>query len=97
MFTIRFQDYANKKAKKLVNKNKLLVEKISKCLIRLKNNPFDPPLNTHKVNSKNFGFKYSSSITADLRFIWDFDESSEELEIIEILDIGGHTGKNSVY
>ena len=64
---------------------------------KIKNNPFNPPLNTHRVNSKNFGFKYFSSITADLAFIWDFDEDTEELEIIEILDIGGHSGSNGVY
>ena len=81
----------------MVKKNKSLIQKIGKCLVRLKNNPFDPPLNTHKVNSKNFGIKYSSSVTTSLRFIWDFDEDTEELEITEILDIGGHSGNNSVY
>ena len=75
----------------MIKNNKSLIEKNGKCLIRFKNNPFDPPLNTHKVNSKNFGFKYSSSITAGLLFIWNFDENTEELEIIEILDIGGHS------
>ena len=81
----------------MAKKNKSLIKKIGKCLVRIKNNPFDPPLNTHKVNSKNFGFKYFSSITAGLLFILNFDENTEELEIIEILDIGGHSGSNSAY
>ena len=97
MFDVRFEKYALKKLRKLLKKNPGLQSKIDLAYERLGANPFDPPLNTHKVNSKNFGFKYSSSITADLRFIWDFDEGTEELEIIEIVDIGGHSGNNSVY
>lgn len=96
MFAIRFLDYAEKKARKLVKNNSQLQEKIGSCLIKLKHNPFDTSLKTHKVRSKLFGIKYSSSIT-DIRFIWDFDEVSQEIQVIEIYDIGGHSGQNSVY
>ena len=97
MFTIVFRDYAIKKAVKLVKKNIQLKESIAKSLYRLKNNPFDQALKTHKVNSRNFGVKYSSSITGNLRFIWDFDQESQEVRIIEILDIGGHSGSGNIY
>jgi mRNA-degrading endonuclease YafQ of YafQ-DinJ toxin-antitoxin module len=97
MFDVRLEKYAFKKLRKLLKKNLSLQSKIHLAFDRLGANPFDPPLNTHKVNSKNFGFKYSSSITPDLRFIWDFDESTQELEIIEILDIGGYSGSRGVY
>jgi mRNA-degrading endonuclease YafQ of YafQ-DinJ toxin-antitoxin module len=97
MFDIKFRDYPTKKAKKLVKKNPKLQSIIAKTLIKMKNNPFDLSLKTHKVNSKSFGFKYSSSITGDLRFIWDFDETTLEIKIIEIFDIGGHSGNSSVY
>ena len=97
MFEIKIKDYADKKAKKLVKKDKSLEEKIAKCLIKLKNNPFDQTLKTHKVNSRRFGLRYSSSITQDLRFIWDFDTKTLKLKIIQIFDIGGHSGVGGVY
>ena len=97
MFDVRFEKYALKKLRKLLKKNLSLQSKIDLAYEKLSANPLDSPLNTHKVNSKNFGFKYSSSITSDLGIIWDFDENIEELEIIEILDIGGHSGSNGVY
>lgn len=62
MFTIKFLDYAEKKARKLVKNNSILQEKIGICLIKLKNNPFGISLKTHKVRSKLFGIKYSSSV-----------------------------------
>jgi mRNA-degrading endonuclease YafQ of YafQ-DinJ toxin-antitoxin module len=38
---------------------------------------------------------YSSSISGDLRIIWEFSEN--EINIIDLLDIGGHSGSKSVY
>ena len=70
---------------------------LTSVLIKLKNNPFDTSLGTHKVISKRFDNKYSSKITGDLRLIWDFNLETEKLEIIEIYDIGGHSGTNGVY
>jgi mRNA-degrading endonuclease YafQ of YafQ-DinJ toxin-antitoxin module len=97
LFEIQIQTYATKKARKLVKKNIKLEVKIASCLVKLKNNPFDISLGTHKVNSKKFGLKYSSIITGDLRFIWDFDTESLKVQIIEIFDIGGHSGTDGVY
>lgn len=97
MFTIQFNKNSAKKVKKLLTKNTKLLVKIAKATDTLKEDPFYPSLKTHTVNSKKYGEKYSSWITGDLRFIWEFDEQNDQVEIIEILDIGGHGGSNSVY
>ena len=97
MFVIRFLDYAKKKAEKLIKNNAEIQERLNVCLINLKNNPFDLSLKTHKVRSKLFGIKYSSSVTGDIRIIWDFDEENEEIKVLEVYDIGGHSGNKSVY
>lgn len=97
MFEIVTTQYARKKSAKLLKKNPQLTKVIDQAFEKLKNNPFDFGLHTHKVNSKNFGLKFSSRINGDLRFIWDFNDQTQEIEIIEILDIGGHDGSSSVY
>jgi mRNA-degrading endonuclease YafQ of YafQ-DinJ toxin-antitoxin module len=97
MFKIQFNKNSAKKVKKLLLKNPQLLAKLSKATDTLKEDPFYPSLKTHTVNSKNYGEKYSSWITGDLRFIWEFNEENSQLEIIEILDVGGHTGGKSVY
>jgi len=96
MFTIIFLDYAKKKDSKLVKQNNKTQEQLAECLIKLKNNPFDVILKTHKVRSKLFGIKYSSTVTSDLRLIWDFNIESQEIKVLEIYDIGGHSGNNKV-
>jgi mRNA-degrading endonuclease YafQ of YafQ-DinJ toxin-antitoxin module len=96
MFQIIFNKYSAKKIKKLITKNPLLLDKIAKATDNLRIDPFYPSLKTHTVISKQFGEKYSSSITGDLRLIWHFDEQTDQVEIIEILDVGGHSGNGSV-
>lgn len=97
MFKIQFNKNSAKKVKKLLSKNSQLISKLTKATDILIEDPFYPSLNTHTVNSKKYGEKYSSRITGDLRFIWQFDQNEGVLEVIEILDIGGHTGSNGVY
>ena len=97
LFEVKFKKYSFKKLQKILKKNPNLKDKIDTVYEKLKNNPFDTSLGTHKVNSKKFGLKYSSIITGDLRFIWDFDTESLKVQIIEIFDIGGHSGTDGVY
>lgn len=97
MYNIVFHPFASKKTTKLIKNNYTLENQLTSVLIKLKNNPFDTSLRTHKVISKRFDNKYSSKITGDLRLIWDFNLETEKLEIIEIYDIGGHGGTNGVY
>ena len=85
----------DRKYKKVTKRNKILQEKIIQTLEKLKNNPFDITLDTHKSNTRKYGERYSSSVTGDIRVIWDFDK--ETITLILLLDLGGHSGKNKVY
>ncbi len=72
-----------------------LQKRIQKVLKLLEQNPSYPSLKTHKVTTKNYGDKWSSWVTGDIRIIWDYDR--ENRLIILLLDIGGHSGTHKVY
>ena len=60
----------------------------------LAQNPAAPSLRTHKVNLA--GVKvYSSSVSGDLRVIWRYADGV--LDVIDLLDVGGHEGSRGVY
>jgi mRNA interferase YafQ len=84
-----------KKSKKLISKNKHLETKLEKVLDKLQHNPFSPSLKSHKVTTKHGVSAYSCRVTGDLRIIWDFNET--EVLILDLIDIGGHSGNKSVY
>lgn len=73
----------------------LLEKRIKKALKLFEKDPYYPSLKTHKVNSRLFGKKNSIWVTGDIRIIWSYKEGT--IEIVDILDIGGHTGKGKVY
>lgn len=79
-----------RKYKKLTKNNTLLKRKIRKAIVQLARDPFHQSLRTHKVNNH-----YSSSATGDIRVIWNFD--GESVNIINLLNLGGHSGGNNVY
>jgi mRNA-degrading endonuclease YafQ of YafQ-DinJ toxin-antitoxin module len=87
--------YFKKKYVKLVKQNTVLKDKTLKVFEILQINPFTPALKTHKVDSKVKNGVFSSSITGDLRVIWQFCE--DEIDVLDLLDIGGHSGTNKVY
>ena len=87
--------YFARKYKKLIKNNYNLKSKIVSVFEFLQTNPFLPNLKTHKVDSKVKSEVYSSSISGDLRIIWEF--SQDKVRVLDLLDIGGHSGKNSVY
>ncbi len=58
-------------------------------------NPFLSNLKTHKVNSKIKKGVFSSRISGDIRIIWEFSET--KVEVLDLLDIGGHSGSKGVY
>jgi mRNA-degrading endonuclease YafQ of YafQ-DinJ toxin-antitoxin module len=72
---------------KLTARNAQLAQRIRKTVHQLSENPFHIGLKTHKVLSRNFGEKYSSRVTGDLRIIWKFEHNKL---IIAMLDLGGH-------
>jgi len=88
--------YFLKKAKKLLAKNVDLIRKTSQTILKIKDNPHDISLKTHKVITPKFGEAFSSRINGDLRIIWNYGQRYE-IQVIDLLDIGGHSGINSVY
>lgn len=84
------------KAYKKIIKGDLEKEKRTKKAIKLmRTDPFYPSLKSHKVKTRNFGEKWSSWITGDLRIIWDFDP--EEKMKIMLFVIVTHTGAHREY
>ncbi len=77
-----------KKAHKLIKQNKYLDSKLEGVLEKLKVNPFDGSLRTHKLKGILANL-YSASITHDIRIIFDFVEEDNELCIL-LLSIGKH-------
>ncbi len=94
-YTIEIRKNAIKKTIKYLRKNKALKKYFDKAVNTMMLDPFHASLNTHKVVSRLYGEQYSSRITGDLRFIWNFKEDS--IEVLLILDVGGHDGAKSVY
>lgn len=72
-----------------------LQKRVQKVFKLLRLDPFYPSLKTHKANTKNYGEKWSSFVTGDIRIIWDYD--SEDRLVIILLDIGKHSGTHKVY
>ena len=89
MFEILESNYFSKKAKKLLGKNLLLVQKVEITVELLSLDPSDPKLHSHKVNSPKFGSCFSSRVTGDIRIIWNYGVD-REVEVLDLLDIGGH-------
>lgn len=87
--------YYSKKMQKLVNKNLSILPKIIETLKIMELDPFDSKINTHKVYAKIGLEAYSSRVTGDIRIIWNFDQ--DKIKVIDLLDIGGHSGNNTVY
>lgn len=96
MYNLIFTKSFDKRYKEFIcNKDQKLEKRIDKALVLLKNNPFCFSLKSHKVNTKNYGVKWASRVTGDLRIIWDF--ANDKVMVIILLDIGGHSGKDKVY
>ena len=94
MYEIKTIKRFRKKYQKLVTKNRILKDKIVDTIETLKKDPFYKSLKTHKVITREYGEVFSSFVTGDLRIIWA--KIKNEL-ILLLLDIGGHSGKKSVY
>lgn len=95
MFTLIFTRNFDEKYIQVIKKNKEVEKKIRKALHFLKQDPFYPSLKTHKANTKNYGEKWSSWATGDIRIIWDYD--MENRLVIILLDIGKHSGTHKIY
>ncbi len=95
MFRLNFKKFFLKKEQKLIKKNPEIRKDIDKTIDFLTENPKNKVLKSHKVILKNKDIAFSSRVTGDIRIIWDYH--NEETRILDILDIGGHSGKNKIY
>lgn len=84
------ETYAN-----VTKRDKILQKRVQKALKLLRQDPFHPSLKSHKVATRNFGERWSSWITGDLRIIWDFDE--EQRLTILLLALTEHSGTHREY
>jgi len=87
-YKLSFTSQFLRKYKKITKNNTSLIQTIKSKLYKLAQEPFHPSLKTHKYNQL-----YATSITGDLRIIWDFTTAGE----ITLFNIGGHEGKLGVY
>lgn len=81
--------------KRIIKGNLEKEKRIKKAVDLMRIDPFYPSLKSHKVKTRNFGEKWSSFVTSDLRIIWDFDE--EEMQIILLFTITKHSGSHREY
>ncbi len=95
MFVLLFKPKFLRKAKKFLKNNSELQKRLQILFEILEEDPFYSSLKTHKVHDINGEKNYSSSLSPDLRVIWNFKNGKPE--IIDILDIGGHSGGKKVY
>lgn len=95
MFTLIFTRNFDETYKQVIKGNQELEKKITKAFHFLAQDPHYPSLKTHKTNTINYGEKWSSWVTGDIRIIWDYD--SEERLVIILLDIGKHSRAQKLY
>jgi hypothetical protein len=58
-------------------------------------NPNNPILRSHKTMAKiENGNIFSSRVTKNIRIIWNY---GDEVDTIDVADIGGHEGGDKVY
>jgi mRNA interferase YafQ len=76
--------------KKLVGKHSNIKTKVRDVLASLREDPFIPALETHKLKGKYEG-NYACTVAYDLRIIFEFEvrEPPEEAAIV-LLNIGTH-------
>jgi len=83
-------------ANKLTQGNSKLQNNLRDSLRTLEDDPRNKKLHTHKVlASYDKKQAFASRVTGDIRILWRFD--SQSVRIIDLIDLGGHSGKNKVY
>lgn len=94
-FALRFHRRFLKKRDWYIEQNTSLRDRILATLCCLERDPTDPVLRSHKVLDRKSRIVFSSRVTGELRILWDY--RSGEVHIIDVLDLGGHSGSKKVY
>lgn len=95
MYTLNPSPKFSRKAKKLLKNNAAMTERLTIVFQMLEQDPFFPTLKTHKVHDINGALTYSSRLSSDIRIIWEIENG--QVSILNLLDIGGHSGGKKVY
>jgi mRNA-degrading endonuclease YafQ of YafQ-DinJ toxin-antitoxin module len=95
MYTLRLLDSFKFSYNAIVKKDHEKEKRTKKALNILRQDPFYPSLNSHKVNTRIFGEKWNSWVSGDIRIVWDFDPN-EKMKII-IFALITHTGTHREY
>jgi len=95
MFTLITPQPFKESQAQVVGDDEQLKKRLKTALEKLAMNPSHPSLNSHKVNTRNYGVRWSSWVTGDVRIIWDYIH--EDRLVILLLDIGKHSGTHKVY
>lgn len=95
MFHLFYSAHFRRKMRKLVRRKPSLQKLIDGALAKLEQDPFDSSLSSHKAPNYRGQQVFSSSVTKDLRITWDYRRKYPN--ILDIFDVGGHTGGNKVY
>ena len=82
MKLVKDENY-QRKERKFFKKHVHLVDKYAEVLTKLKTNPFDPSLKTHKLKGELNEF-YSCSLTYDYRIICVFLIQDETIVLVDI-------------
>ena len=95
MYQLDFTQHFSRRYQKLTKKNLQLKEQIAHIFECLAIDPFSRNLETHKVKARHFGVSYSSTVTSNIRIIWNFNPD-DKIRLL-LLDLGGHSRKRGVY
>jgi len=95
MYSLDFAQSYESTYKSIIKGNSIREKRVRKALGLLMMDPLYPSLKSHKVNTRRHGVKWSSRVTDDIRLIWDFD--NDKAFLIDIVDIGTHSGRHGVY
>lgn len=96
MYSLLFTKSFEERYRFLAKKHSLLIKRVDKTFHLLRLNSLHFSLRSHKVNTRNYGQRWSSRITGDLRLIWDYTQHADKVCIL-LLDIGSHSGGKKVY
>ena len=77
-----------KKSHNLLKYHKILESELESAFNKLKKNPFEPSLKTHKLHGKLSGY-WACKVTNDLRIIFELVEDKKEICIF-LHSIGKH-------
>jgi mRNA-degrading endonuclease YafQ of YafQ-DinJ toxin-antitoxin module len=91
-YTIRISQEASRDIKRYKKRSPEVYKKVLNVFDIMLETPFSNTLKTHRVKTSKHGSSYSTRVTGDIRVLWKLEKKD-----IDIVAIGGHSGKHTVY